>query len=60
VGWALSNPDYQYCDGCGARLMIRNANVKYDEDLRALGYSRREEKIELEDTVDKVVPQYLL
>ncbi|MFC2024653.1 hypothetical protein ACFLTJ_03700 [Chloroflexota bacterium] len=60
VGWALSEPDHQNCDGCGARLIIRNMNAKYDADLDTMRHSLREEITELKETTEKVVPRFYL
>jgi DNA-directed RNA polymerase subunit RPC12/RpoP len=63
VGWALSRPEHQECNDCGAKLVIRNIrNIgnNYQSDNKTLASSLRSGKEEWQEALENTLPHFLL
>ena len=60
IGWALSQPEHQYCDDCGIKLIIRNMGVNYPIDDKIVTAINRSGKEEWQEALENTLPHFLL
>jgi hypothetical protein len=60
TGWALSQPEHQYCDECGTKLVIRNMGIYYKSDEEISAAALRNGKEEWQESLEITLPHFLL
>ena len=60
LGWALSQPEHQYCDDCGVKLIIRNMGMNNQPDDKIIAASLRSGKEEWQESLENTLPHFLL